>query len=338
MLQGILSAGGLTKQTNRMLGRLIAEEKLWDEAMELARSDEAQVAFRSAWALEWAYTMDAHPIEARFRRFFEDFLRSDNTSVQRIYSKMLCDMVRRGAVATDALQAEELAGKCFDLLTDEKDTGSRQDLADRTAGRPTHPYRMDRGEPHGDGTQPVRKSGMPAGHGRLCTTVPQTCDYRESRRQKKRIGDTPPDRCSQAPDLYRIITQPFGRCRKNAIFAPQKNDPRYEKRGYFSSAWATFAAPPAAEGILRSKAEKAGLAEHYEIDSAGTYSGHSGDLPDPRMREAAQRRGYRLTHRARPVLDEDFPVSTCSLPWTNATTTPSTAWPLPSKTKPKFTV
>ena len=63
---------------------------------------------------------------------------------------------------------------------------------------------------------------------------------------------------------------------------------------------------PAAEGILRSKAEKAGLAEHYEIDSAGTYSGHSGDLPDPRMREAAQRRGYRLTHRARPVLDEDF--------------------------------
>lgn len=119
-LQGILSTGGLTKQTNRMLGRLIAEEKLWDEAMELARSDEAQVAFRSAWALEWAYTMDAHPIEARFRRFFEDFLRSGNTSVQRIYSKILYDMVRRGAVATDALQAEALAGKCFDLLTDEK--------------------------------------------------------------------------------------------------------------------------------------------------------------------------------------------------------------------------
>lgn len=119
-LRGILSAGGLTKQTNRTLGRLIAEEKLWDEAMALARSGEAQVAFRSAWALEWAYTMDARPVEVRFRRFFEDFLRSGNTSVQRIYSKMLCDMVRRGAVATDDLQAEELAGKCFDLLTDEK--------------------------------------------------------------------------------------------------------------------------------------------------------------------------------------------------------------------------
>ena len=105
--------------------------------------------------------------------------------------------------------------------------------------------------------------------------------------------------------MYRIITQPFGRCRKNAIFAPQKNDPRYEKEDTFRL-HGQHLPLPAAEGILRSKAEKAGLAEHYAIDSAGTYSGHSGDLPDPRMREAAQRRGYRLTHRARPVLDEDF--------------------------------
>ena len=63
---------------------------------------------------------------------------------------------------------------------------------------------------------------------------------------------------------------------------------------------------PAAEGILRSKVAKAGLANLYDIDSAGTYSGHCGDLPDPRMREAAARRGYDLTHRARPVRDEDF--------------------------------
>ncbi len=63
---------------------------------------------------------------------------------------------------------------------------------------------------------------------------------------------------------------------------------------------------PAAEAIMRSKAEAAGLGDRYEFDSAGTYAGHSGDLPDPRMREAAGRRGYRLTHRARPVRDEDF--------------------------------
>ena len=41
-------------------------------------------------------------------------------------------------------------------------------------------------------------------------------------------------------------------------------------------------------------------------DSAGTYSGHRGDLPDRRMRRAAGQRGYELTHRARPVTLTDF--------------------------------
>ena len=63
---------------------------------------------------------------------------------------------------------------------------------------------------------------------------------------------------------------------------------------------------PAAEGILRHMVAEAGKADSFEIDSAGTYSGHRGDLPDPRMREAAARRGYILTHRARPVMDDDF--------------------------------
>lgn len=63
---------------------------------------------------------------------------------------------------------------------------------------------------------------------------------------------------------------------------------------------------PAAEGILRHMVAEAGETASFEIDSAGTYSGHRGDLPDPRMREAASRRGYNLTHRARPVMDDDF--------------------------------
>lgn len=63
---------------------------------------------------------------------------------------------------------------------------------------------------------------------------------------------------------------------------------------------------PAAEGVFRALAEKAGVADGYHVDSAGTYSGHRGDLPDVRMREAALRRGYRLTHRARPVTADDL--------------------------------
>lgn len=63
---------------------------------------------------------------------------------------------------------------------------------------------------------------------------------------------------------------------------------------------------PAAEGVMRSIVERKGVADGFEIDSAGTYGGHRGELPDPRMRSAALRRGYALTHRARQVREEDF--------------------------------
>ena len=63
---------------------------------------------------------------------------------------------------------------------------------------------------------------------------------------------------------------------------------------------------PAAEGIMRRIVSDRGLENEFEIDSAGTYGGHAGQLPDARMRAAASRRGYELTHRSRPLREEDF--------------------------------
>lgn len=57
---------------------------------------------------------------------------------------------------------------------------------------------------------------------------------------------------------------------------------------------------------MRVKVAEAGLSDEFEIDSAGTYGGHAGDLPDPRMRAAGKRRGYNFTHRSRKVRSEDF--------------------------------
>ena len=37
---------------------------------------------------------------------------------------------------------------------------------------------------------------------------------------------------------------------------------------------------PAAEAIMKAKVKEAGLEEEFVIDSAGTYGGHSGALPD----------------------------------------------------------
>lgn len=63
---------------------------------------------------------------------------------------------------------------------------------------------------------------------------------------------------------------------------------------------------PAAEEIFRTLTQRHGVADRFEIDSAGTYAGHTGDLPDRRMRRAAAGRGYELTHRARPLRESDF--------------------------------
>lgn len=63
---------------------------------------------------------------------------------------------------------------------------------------------------------------------------------------------------------------------------------------------------PAAEGVMKRLVEERGLAHRFEIDSAGTYSGHQGQLPDPRMRRHASRRGYDLTHRSRPITSSDL--------------------------------
>ena len=62
----------------------------------------------------------------------------------------------------------------------------------------------------------------------------------------------------------------------------------------------------AANGVMEDFVEKEGLQEKIIIDSAGTYGGHAGELPDPRMRVAASRRGYNLTHRSRRITEEDF--------------------------------
>lgn len=63
---------------------------------------------------------------------------------------------------------------------------------------------------------------------------------------------------------------------------------------------------PAAEGVMRALAERAGLAQHVAIRSAGTGGWHAGKLPDQRMRSAALNRGYNLQSRARQVTEADL--------------------------------
>lgn len=64
---------------------------------------------------------------------------------------------------------------------------------------------------------------------------------------------------------------------------------------------------PTAEGVTRVLAERMGLADAFEFDSAGTHGYHIGEPPDARTRKAAAQRGYDLTAlKARQVNGYDF--------------------------------
>ncbi len=63
---------------------------------------------------------------------------------------------------------------------------------------------------------------------------------------------------------------------------------------------------PSAEAIFRHLVEQRGLEDNFDIDSAGTYGGHAGELPDSRMRYAGTKRGYDISTPSRQITYNDF--------------------------------
>ena len=63
---------------------------------------------------------------------------------------------------------------------------------------------------------------------------------------------------------------------------------------------------PAAQAVMQEIVDRDDELQFIELDSAGTYGGHAGDLPDSRMRIHAEKRGYVLTHRSRQIRNSDF--------------------------------
>jgi protein-tyrosine phosphatase len=63
---------------------------------------------------------------------------------------------------------------------------------------------------------------------------------------------------------------------------------------------------PTAEGVMKHLVNEAGLADRFEISSAGTGAYHAGERADARSAEAARRQGIELTSRARQFVADDF--------------------------------
>ena len=63
---------------------------------------------------------------------------------------------------------------------------------------------------------------------------------------------------------------------------------------------------PLAENIFRHLTRDKGVEEKYQLDSAGTSAYHVGELPDHRMRQVAQEKGFQYTGKARQYKRSEF--------------------------------
>ncbi|TGL55611.1 low molecular weight phosphotyrosine protein phosphatase [Leptospira kemamanensis] len=63
---------------------------------------------------------------------------------------------------------------------------------------------------------------------------------------------------------------------------------------------------PAAKGAFQNLVKQKNLESKFVIDSCGTSGYHDGELPDPRTRKVALKRGIQLTHRSRKLKPSDF--------------------------------
>ena len=82
---------------------------------------------------------------------------------------------------------------------------------------------------------------------------------------------------------------------------------KIKRRGVLFVCTGNICRSPTAEGVFRTVVARAGLADRFVIDSAGTHGYHVGDPPDPRAISHARRRGYDISGlSARRIETEDF--------------------------------
>jgi len=99
---------------------LIRENNLWEAALDRAFDTNRQIGFRAAWALEKAFFEEPEAFHPFLPRFLNDFLRTENHSVQRSYGKMLAHILKKGMLSPTPSEKEMVVTVCFDRLIDPK--------------------------------------------------------------------------------------------------------------------------------------------------------------------------------------------------------------------------
>ncbi len=84
---------------------------------------------------------------------------------------------------------------------------------------------------------------------------------------------------------------------------------------------------PSAENVMRAVAEREGILDDLELDSAGTIGIHGGNAPDARMTAAAKGRGITMRGASRQIRSADFTEFDLIVPMDESNVRDLKAWP-----------
>ncbi|MHC4808772.1 MAG: low molecular weight protein-tyrosine-phosphatase [Planctomycetota bacterium] len=84
------------------------------------------------------------------------------------------------------------------------------------------------------------------------------------------------------------------------------SDRRPDRVGVLMVCLGNICRSPMAEGLMLEGIRRRGVADRFDVDSAGTGGWHAGEPADPRMQATARARGVHLPSRARQIRPEDW--------------------------------
>lgn len=90
---------------------------------------------------------------------------------------------------------------------------------------------------------------------------------------------------------------------------------------------------PLAENLFRHLVQEHGVAEKYQLDSAGTSTYHVGEPPDRRMRQVAQGKGFQYTGKARQFRRNEFDQHDLIIAMDNSNLRMLSTWASPEEEK-----
>ncbi len=102
----------------RDCGQMIVADDLFEGALDLSLRGPKQVAFRAAWALDFAFSYDTDRLYRYCTQVADSFIKSTHHGIMRLYGKMFVRLLSDPRVDFPSDQAERVMEAAFIRLID----------------------------------------------------------------------------------------------------------------------------------------------------------------------------------------------------------------------------